>query len=1039
MKAIAYIFTVGCLLVYLPVWAAWVTADEAHTVAGNFVAVDAVGSEVLKGCQVDEVLAYRKLWVATLKPRGHIILSGSDKADPIVAFSDNDFREPDECSPAYAMLGGASDASEALESSGDGSRHWRWSKFLGGGRVLLGAAANPEASAVIVKPFLSSHWNQWQPYNDYSPIHETDESKFASGYQIYRGRCPCGCTATAAAQGLYYFRWPARMDRTATYNHNFTDDSGNRNVYPIRFNGFLPIAWGSLTDKYTFSSGDMRGKVAEAVRYPIARLILFADVSAYMSFYSGGSSAGYGTVASNIADWYTVGTWVDADDTRILADLQNGIPVQASIPGHAVVGHGWADDGANKYLYLNYGWGGSNDGYYNIDSTNNDKPIQQVRVGHYPRAKPQLDPLPKVCGTSLELNWHFPDIYTNRLTGFTIEVAKISSTPSTLAENFGTSSGISSVGGIYVGTDETYGYDGNLLYTTASATGTYTFPGIYTLTSASVLTFKMLSFSALGAIYEVQASFDGGEWETIAKPMLQSSWGSSGWSNERVYLGEHGGEMARFRIKNSRQSGSSYYTEGRILIDDFKLTQVLAMDDPVAYNVGKSVRSHTVTGLLSGSAYSFIVVPTVSDALVPGEPSDEVLTLIAGLRHMPIPGKQSYQTTNMEFSASDSGGMWSYSGTMVDDTTIMGKYNCTIKAALPGSVSSASRLLFGWSASNYYGNGADTLKAVFVDVDGNETLLWTQSNSANSNRQNIDISLSALAGQSGIIKISYVHSGSSYTGSQYGGSLYNPRITNVLEPIAPAVEWRDSVLTSLGMPEIYSVSAATEGFYRECGIGTTVFNVTCSESVDTLEAFPSHLALVSDDDVVVTKTGKGKFAIRLTPSGVTASNYRSRMILTLAATDANGTKAYKDISLRFAPIATTVPSVVPVSVTTSDNEKYNLSIEGAWLVEHGLVSETANSAECAAALSADADFDGDGIPNWAEYVCGTDPVDEDDKLTVTLEMVNGVPVVRHSVEGKINSAFKAIIKGSDDLSNWTVVPDSSTSGLHYFRVEIVPE
>ena len=247
----------------------------------------------------------------------------------------------------------------------------------------------------------------------------------------------------------------------------------------------------------------------------------------------------------------------------------------------------------------------------------------------------------------------------------------------------------------------------------------------------------------------------------------------------------------------------------------------------------------------------------------------------------------------------------------------------------------------------------------------------------------------------------------------------------------------------LGMPEILSVSAVTEGFYGECGTNASVFAVACSGTVDSLEARPSHLALVRDEDVSVRRTGPGKFMVSVTPSGVNASNLRSRMILTLIATDANGTKCYKDLSLRFSDEAQTISEVV-VSASTSDGEPYAVAIPYAWIEGDGLVSPGSDAAAHEAALSAAADADADGLPNWAEYVCGTSPTDPDDKLTVSIAMENGQPMVTYSPDdARIAAGFKAVIKGTTDLtaafSAWEVVTETRTSTCRFFRVEIVPE
>ena len=549
-----------------------VSGDDVARAAAAFVSEDSIGSVVLRGCSVANVSQRSHLWIVALSPSGHVVMSGSDLADPIVGFSKNDFAEPDPESPAFAVLEGANASVATAEAQDGGTRHARWTKLLGGMKKSgLLRADNPSSGAVVVEPFLAEHYNQWQPYNDYAPVHEPYEDMFADGYEPYRGRCPCGCVATASAQIFHHFKWPARIDNTISYGHVFQDDTGQEKSFPIRFDGHEPINWNAISNEYDYfyckgskTCYDLRGGVDETVRYPIARLILWCDVLAHMDFESSGSSSSYDTIASNVSEWYTPGHWVDMSDgvEQVKNDILAGFPCQVSIEGydqygykigHEVIAHGWAEEGSTKYVSINFGWGGDNDGYYNIDDNFQEYSEKKVYVGHYPRAKPQVDPLPTVSGTSLSLNWHFPDFYTNNLSGFTVSISRTATTPSTFLDNFSASEGSSTSDDICIATDSE-GYDGDLLFVKPTAAGTYTFPGSYTLTSASVLTFRLYSFAALGAAYTVEARFNGGEWTPICTPMLQFNWGASGWSTERVYLGSHGGAESCSMISQSLMS-----------------------------------------------------------------------------------------------------------------------------------------------------------------------------------------------------------------------------------------------------------------------------------------------------------------------------------------------------------------------------------------------------------------------------------------------------------------------------------------------------
>ena len=915
--------------------AEWLDEDAVKTAAEAFVTRDAIGSKVLGGRTVSSLTPRGRLWIAALEPSGHIVFSGSDLADPIVGFSKNDFLEPDPASPAFAVLESAGSSLAALEAQG-GSRHARWTKLLEKptGRVLL-KADNP--TSVTIEPFLSAHYNQWQPYNDYVPVYNAD----VGDSDAYRGRTPCGCVATAAAQMFHHFKWPARIDRTFEYDHGFYSENGS-NTYSQRFDGNVPIDWDSLADEYAteivtnyhdngYSYGqaclyDLRGRVSEAVRHPLARLFLWCDVMANMYFNPDGSSSNYGTIANNVSDWYTLGEWVDISDKagqeKIVADLQAGIPLQVSIVGHAVVAHGWAEDGDDKFIYINYGWGGSNDGFYNIDSSTIPLAIKQVYVGHYPRAKPQLDPLPKVCDTSPTISWHFPDCYTNKLTGFTVTARPTASEITTVTDDFSASTGISTHESIYVGEDGDYGYDGNLLYVKPTATGTYTFPESYTLTSASVLKFRLLSFSAFGAEFDIQARFNGGDWETILTPALRTSGGSSsGWGTERVYLGGHGGETCQLRIRN-RYNYGGFYPNGRILVDDLELTGVFAPAEAAEYLAAATDRSVKLNSLDPGTAYVFSVTPVMSDALVAGETSVPITISTAGVRETPVPGEETFGNEDLVFSTTDTSGVWSYSGTAWGGSSIRDVWSNSITANLSGTLTEDSILSFSWLSNCFYGNGSyDGISVVFTPSDGGAETIWSTENKNNQTTPRIvAIPLSAYASKKGRFVISYSHSGSNYTSSGYGVTLSNARITNVQMPIVPNPAFETETLVASGLPTIdsveHTVTNIVEDIFAECSMGGNVFNVRCSSDVKTLEAHVSAVSYFPASAIEVHELGGGNFVVEVDGSGIPDWAERTRAILTLAATDSNGSTAYKDLSLRFST-ETASDSYVPAAAPSA--------------------------------------------------------------------------------------------------------------------------
>ena len=161
------VLCVACAGVAWTASAAWVSEEDARKAAEAFVKSDAVGRVVLSGCDVAAISQRGNIWVVALSPSGQILLSRTDLADPIVGFSKNDFSEPDPGSPAYAYLAGIDASLAALESNG-GTRHDRWDRLLAGGtgKGLLRAANVENPDTIVIPPFLESHYNQCQPYND---------------------------------------------------------------------------------------------------------------------------------------------------------------------------------------------------------------------------------------------------------------------------------------------------------------------------------------------------------------------------------------------------------------------------------------------------------------------------------------------------------------------------------------------------------------------------------------------------------------------------------------------------------------------------------------------------------------------------------------------------------------------------------------------------------------------------------------------------------------------------------------------------------
>ncbi len=836
-----------------------VTEALAQRAVSNWLVQNGIAKKLFPETTLGSLVAYNaatNLWIARLSPQGYVVLSGSDLRKPIIAFSKNNYATPEEGSPFKARLDASAAAIATAEAAG-GTTHEGWIKLLAKAR----AAVDVDDSNIIVEPFMNgTHWNQWQPYNDFSPVWDPDLSLTQEGYEIYRGRTPCGCVATAFAQVMAYWQWPARIDDVCSYTHQFFPNAATTNDFTVRFDGNVPLDWDALSAQYVYYKNgyDLRGKVNESVRFPIARLMLFADNLAKMYFTPSGSGANFGIASSSAGRWYegAVRSKLASEYATAVnlmkSDLQAKRPVLVCIPGHAIVTHGWAEDAESGayYVYHNYGYSGNGDGWFLLTGNENpNEDLEECYTGFYPRKMVQVDPLPAVVGTTATLSWHLPNCYADKVSSFNIQVQS-------------------------PGDVGTWDICSSTLSFDPCYEATHSFSSSGELTSSSKLSLSFRHCLTLDVSVEVQASFDNADWQTLASYPLKRGYSSFESLQKDIALGEYAGKTVKFRLAIVRASGT-YYNNSSRSIDITAISVSNAKEFQVVENrsvTDVSARETTFTTLETGKKYAFTLTPSFTD-------------------------------------------------NTVGETT---------------------------------------------------SPLFTRAGAA---------------------------------------SEINP------------------------MPEILSVTSSpnsprvAEGFYRENALGDNVLWVTCSKSVTTLKARPSHLSLLSDDEVTVHKLGDGEFAVELNAKASKIPN-RSRMILTLEARNANGTAVYKDLSLRFDSNEADPESYVSGEVSdTSLFANYALKMPAAWLVKWGLAN--GDSSDYAAVARADAD--GDGLSNLAEYVCGTSPTNDLEKLTCSIEMVDGKPHVTYAPH-KVTTGFKAVLKGTENLET----PDwqNKTDAHRFFKVVI---
>ena len=117
--------------------------------------------------------------------QGFIIISGDDRAVPVLGYSDQGFFDADHLpSNLTSWLEGYAEQIKYLQERG------------------VSSSSRPKfISRAAISPMLTSHWDQDSPYNDQCGL----DLETLGHIDV-----PTGCVATAMAQVMYYYKYPAQ-------------------------------------------------------------------------------------------------------------------------------------------------------------------------------------------------------------------------------------------------------------------------------------------------------------------------------------------------------------------------------------------------------------------------------------------------------------------------------------------------------------------------------------------------------------------------------------------------------------------------------------------------------------------------------------------------------------------------------------------------------------------------------------------------------------------------------------------------------------
>lgn len=404
-------------------------------------------------------------------------------------------------------------------------------------------------SETYVSPMLSTAWNQTNPYNLLMP----EVTGAPSGYD---GRAPVGCVATAYAQILNHHRWPLHGVGGESYSDTAGEFTGS---YSVTFDTVYD--WDNMLPGYSVF-GYNQPEAADAV----SKLMWDLVVAKHANIEADETSANTLFLGQQLSLSHFMENPQEVSgggaEAALQAELLDGYPGMITIPGHAVVADGLDMDGGTPLYHIQYGWGGTNDGWFSASGIPGGA-VSSVLVGIRPALMPfALTPAPSApANQSVTLPWIFPRHRADEISAIRLHrldtqsgnlTLKLADRPHVIAQDW------------EIVTDVNRG---QVWFAGPAGPATLDFSECFIPTAASTLTFSM-QYRLGSATLSLQISTDGGEsFDTLHS--VNDNFSLS-WANHNVSLAAYAGETVQVRFHLG--SGSFYPDNGGVWIDTLSIT-----------------------------------------------------------------------------------------------------------------------------------------------------------------------------------------------------------------------------------------------------------------------------------------------------------------------------------------------------------------------------------------------------------------------------------------------------------------------------------
>ena len=283
--------------------------------------------------------------------RGYAIVSGDDQMPEIVAYSDKGTFDEEKMSDGCREFLNAYKQMADAVAQGDANAL----KQVAQKRSLMNAANYQQPT---VAPLLGDiQWNQAAPYNNLCPLNKD-----------YQKRCVTGCVATAMAQVMRYWKYPASLQADIPA---YTSQSSGETYEMPQIDKGVEYDWDNMLPNYSTTTYTQQQANA------VATLMQHCGAAVNMQYSIDGSGAkpdpqvfvkyfGYDPdmVSLVYRNAYGFKQWCQLIDQELI----NKRPVLYAGLTATLSGHQFVCDGADGkgFYHINWGWSGNSDGYYDI-------------------------------------------------------------------------------------------------------------------------------------------------------------------------------------------------------------------------------------------------------------------------------------------------------------------------------------------------------------------------------------------------------------------------------------------------------------------------------------------------------------------------------------------------------------------------------------------------------------------------------------------------------------------------------------------------